>query len=179
MQDDHTFPVTASALTGAPGFVATHHSFRSRYHPDLDGGTGAASATLARTLAAVLTPVCILMLFAALQGYDLWSLLLIVSPAAIIVSLGWTAFDLKLRMAELFVKPGLASTRSVFGILTHRERLEWKPVVDLRRAANSLYVGLGDGSIELHDEDWPEMLQIMEALRASRDSAELDIRFPS
>ncbi len=136
--------------------------FRSRYFPAPRAGY--VQALLTTSLAATLTPVLIYLLARALQGYALWPALGVGPGLALAAALGWTAFTLRRRIAEVRLAPGVAAVRTAYEVLGRRRAPAFKPLYDLRRAAASLFISIGADSLELYAEDWPDYERLLRAL---------------
>lgn len=146
------------------------HTFRSTAYPDAPAGLVYARA-LSKPLAACVLPVMTIATAAALLGEPVLTEALWGMAAALVVAAGWARFDLRRTVAEVRVRGGEASLRTVWACL-HGQPASWVPVLDVRSTGGVVGLGAGDAEMELDGAYWPQQAALLEALadaRAHRD----------
>lgn len=116
-----------------------------------------------------MTPIMVGAAATVLQGLPALAYLIIGFPAALLVAALWTLFRMQATVAEIYVRPGAAAVRTVWDCLRARP-LRWTPIFELRAAATTLTLALGDTTYELDRAAWSEADSLLETLRAARSS---------
>ena len=149
--------------------METPSCFASTTHPGAASVYGIYARGFVRPFALCILPVMIGALLAVLQGYPALIFLTLGLPGAAGLAALWTLFGMQTRPAELCVRPGAASVRTVWACLLNLPR-RWHPIFDLRTTPATLTLGLGDAAYELDRAAWPESEAMLDALRAARDA---------
>lgn len=152
--------------------METPHCFVSTAHPGPVSASWVYARSFVRPFSLCVLPVMVAALVNVLQGFPALGYLTFGLPGAALVAAAWTLFRLQATPAEVCVRPGAASVRTVWDCLRARRR-RWLLILDLRATAGTLTLGLGDAAYELNRAAWPDAEALLDALRAARDAGYL------
>ena len=123
---------------------------------------------MVRPLAVCMLPVMIVTLVVVLQGLPVTVAAGVGGPLAVLCAAAWTAFRLRMTVAELVVAPALAGYRTVWECASEHPGPVLQPLLEVRREPTGTYVALGTESLRLDDADWPAPAALLAALTAAR-----------
>lgn len=150
--------------------VDTVSVFKSIHHPGSSSPSLVFARNFVRPLAACMLPVMILTLVDVLRGYPALPYLIWGFPLATAIALVWTSFRMRTTAAEIAVSGAVAGIRTVFDVARRAPLDAGEPVLDVRKSRHHFEFALGGSSYEFADREWPELPELLEALRAARSS---------
>ncbi|MFQ5571922.1 MAG: hypothetical protein ACE5G0_19760 [Rhodothermales bacterium] len=124
-------------------------------------------------------PIMVGALIAMLQGYPALAFLTLGFPIAVTIASVWTLFRLQATTAEIYVRPGAASVRSVRDCFRKNHPFHWVPILDLRSGERSLTLSLGDTTYELDRTDWPDADALLKTLVMARQAPFFSFESPA
>ena len=168
-----TGPVRFSAIQGSvlsdssPITPEPLYLFKSQAHPGDATAQVVYGRALVRPLGVCMVPIMIGSLVTVLQGLPALTYLTVGFPAALLLAVLWTLFQMQATVVEIFVRPGAAAVRTVWESLRARP-LRWMPIFELREASTTLTLALGDTTYELDRAAWPDADALLDTLKAAR-----------
>lgn len=162
----------ATSQAEAPDAPPKLH-FRSTAHPGHQPAALVYARAMVRPLAAVMLPLMLFALAAALQGLVLWPYLAWGAPAALVAAWGWARFQLRRTPAEVRIRFAAdlpVAVRSARDVLRGAP-LQWHRLGRLRTSREALRLDLGDTSHRLLRRRWPTDEALLEALQRIRQDA--------
>ncbi len=145
------------------------HIFMSTRHPGRVRAPNLLAQLLLRKLAVAMLPLMIVTLTGVLHTHDIRAYLVFGLPAAVVVAVAWTAFEMRLLIVEVRIRHGYAAICTLWHCMSARQDDPWLPVFDVRRSRASIIVGLGDAVYEFRDTDWPQYEAMLEAFVQSKE----------
>jgi hypothetical protein len=112
-------------------------------------------------MGACVAPIMIGATAAALQGHPVWGYLVWGFPLALAVATLWTHFRLSTLPAEIRIRPGQVTVRSIQDVLLERS-LHWHPLYNVEAGPGELKISVGWNTEICRREDWFDFSQLRE-----------------
>jgi hypothetical protein len=144
--------------------------FRSIHHPGHAQLPFVVARAQAQPVALALTAVMIATLGAVLRGEAVLGTVAWAAPLAYFVAAAWSLYELQRRPAEIVIRHGLGTVRSVWDVARTRgfvpDTLRLHPLFEPGKKDGQLFVGIGDEVVTLRAAEWPQYRALLDALRA-------------
>jgi hypothetical protein len=145
-------------------------TFHSIHHPgDMSLALVMARAQ-AQPVALALIAVMVATLPAVLRGEPVLGTVVWVAPLAYGIAAAWSLYELRRRPAELIVRGGFGTVRSVWDVARSREsfdaeRIRLHPLFEPGKKDGLMHLGIGDTVFTLRPTEWPRYTDLLAALR--------------
>lgn len=143
--------------------------FRSIDHPGATPWPLVFGRALAVPLAVCNIPVMLGGLAAVLQKVPVLPAIFYAFGLAILIAFAWTGMRLRSTLAEITVAETAVRLRTIWECsFQRREDTPWHPLLDLRKTRQTIILAAGDRMYETPDDRWPDLPELLAALRRAR-----------
>jgi hypothetical protein len=142
-------------------------TYRAVRHPQGAGRPFLLARSVIRPLGLFTLPVMVAALVAVLQQRPVLPYVYYAFPAAVVMAVIWTHFEVRFRIVEVHIRAGFVALRSQWEAADPPAAVDWEPLFEVRRAQTYLTVAAGSQAVEFHLDDWPEGDAMAGDLRAA------------